>query len=599
MRMHHYLKFNESTQSPSNMLIVDTEAKIAHLPNGGQAQTFRLGYAIHVMRKGAEWFETGYELRSIEDFWKLLDRFAYEKKRLYVFAHNMAYDYAILKLDSYISSRTLEIKMRVIDSVFMVRAGNILFLSSTNYYRQSLAQLGNIFGLSKMNPPDFEKCTDLELMPYCMRDTQVLSHVMKAHIDFIKTNNLGNFKPTIAGQAFTVYRHRFMHHQLLVHNYPDILMMESESYRGGRCEVFKMGKHDNITCLDINSMYPYVMKSFEYPTKLITSNAIMDFPVCDLPEVLSKYFVLARCELDMQEPVLGIRQDGKLIFPIGRMHPYITSPEIQYIVEHPECGKIIAVDELVTYEKAHIFAEYVDYFYTFRQTTTNTAYKQMAKILLNSLYGKFGQHNSTFPQIVTDDSLKSKYFSMMEVENTFEIFVGLTSKYVRLGSDLYRIDKDDKGFAHDSIPIIASAVTSYARILLYTLIKIAGREHVLYCDTDSMFVTPEGVSRLHDWISESELGKLKVEKSGTVEIRGCKDYTFNGEVKLKGVKHNAIKLANGSYTQFNFLTKNSRYRDAIPDGTVMLEPVVKTLSREYTKGTVWGEIVLPFILDKA
>jgi len=301
VRVNHYLKKNHFTESPNNILIVDTEANISN-KYGVEYQTFQLGYAIHLFKQNGGWSERGYVLRTVDDFWKLLDQCNYPKTRLYVFAHNMAYDYAILKLDTYISSRNLEIKMRVIDSVFIVKAGGILFLSSTNYYRQSLKELGIIFGLSKMESPDFSNCSDEKLLPYCIRDTEVLMHIIKQHIAFVVSNDLGSFKPTIAGQAMQAFRHRFMSHDLLVHNYDDILEMEKLSYRGGRCEVFKMGSFDDITYLDINSMYPYVMKSFDYPTKLVSSKISFSVSEENIRIAISKgLYVLADCYLILKK----------------------------------------------------------------------------------------------------------------------------------------------------------------------------------------------------------------------------------------------------------------------------------------------------------
>lgn len=586
VRICHYLKRNHRTESPNNILIVDTESRIITDKSGTQFQSFRLGYAIHLLRQNNEWSERGFILNSVEDFWKLLDQFDYEKKKLYVFAHNMAYDYAILKLDTYISSRKLEITMRVIDSVFMIKAGSIVFLSSTNYYKQSLKDLGIIFGLSKMESPDFSNVSDEKLLPYCIRDTQVLTTIIKQHIAFIIQHDLGSFKPTIAGQAMQAFRHRFMSHDLLVHDYPEILELEKESYRGGRCEVFRMGHFDDITCLDINSMYPYVMKSHKYPTKLISSRVALDTQLSEIERALeSDIFILSNCLFDMKKPVIACKRD-KLIFPIGRIRQTLTSPEIEYILNNPDYGKIISFDKTVFYSQAKIFPEYVDFFYNLRCNSENDAVKTMCKLFMNSLYGKFGQHNSTIPELITDEIKRKMYLQIMDENETLEIFDGLSSKYVKIGDALYYVSKNDGEFARDSIPIIASTVTSHARMMLWDLMQTAGSENVIYCDTDSLFVNKAGLANLESFINPTELGRLKIEKFGSCTIRGAKDYTFNGKTKLKGIKENATKISDDIYIQYQFHTKNQRYRDGTPDGIVVVKPITKKLTRNYDKGNV-------------
>jgi len=598
MRINHYLKENRYSESPSNLLIVDTEANIEHQSDGKQIQTFRLGYAIHLTyNKGdRQWYQADFELHSINDFWELLDKYSYKGSHinLYVIAHNMSYDYTILKIDSYLSSRNLEIKMRVIDSAFIIRTQKITFISSTNYYKQSLKELGIIFELNKMEQPDFENCTDEILMPYCKRDTQVLSHIMKQHIAFLEDNDLGSFQKTIAGQAWTAFRHRFMHgKKLLVHTYEEILQMEKESYRGGRCEAFRIGKFENIHSLDINSMYPFVMKSNKYPTVLKSSSPILNPPIHTLKESIeSGHFILADCDLKLKKPAIACKRK-KLLFPIGNIRQTITSPEIEYLLDNPYAGIIEKVNRLVIYDSADIFSEYVDFFYNLRQSTNNKAIEAMSKLLLNALYGKFGQHNSTIPTLVTDEKEINMYSDIMKDSNSFEVFVDIGEKYIKLGESIYHIKKEDGDFARDSIPIIASAVTSYARKRLFELMEKAGLENVLYCDTDSLFVNQAGLDNLSSEISQSELGKLKLEKSGTVEIFGAKDYSFNGKVKLKGIKQNSTKLPDGTYLQYQFQTKNIRYRNAIPDGTVILAPIIKHISRKYDKGIVKNDTVFP------
>ena len=79
-------------------------------------------------------------------------------------------------------------------------------------------------------------------------------------------------------------------------------------------------------------------------------------------------------------------------------------------------------------------------------------------------------------------------------------------------------------------------------------------------------------------------------------MHGNKDYEFNKKIKIKGIKKDAEKLANGDYLQKHFLTKNSRYKKAIPDGIVRVVDIRKSLKRTYDKGTISGDNSFPFVL---
>jgi hypothetical protein len=595
LRVNHYIKPNADSQFPHDIIVVDTEARIEDTAKG-QNQSFRLGYAVCLgwNDKTSSWDECEYPLKSINSWYDLLDNAITPKNHVLVFAHNAAYDYALLSMDTYLSSRGFTVDAHILDSAFIVRSHkvynwrntNFTFASTTNFYQLSLEKLGEIFGDCKLAKPDFRSVSDSNLMAYCKQDTKALVNLVKQHISFVKTNDLGNFKLTIAGQAFGAFRHRFMSEKILVHTYPDILDLEMQSYRGGRCEVFKMGKHRNIYKLDINSMYPYVMKSFDYPVRLLSNGLVKE----SFPEdiLCSGVHVLANCNLTLREPAIAIKRD-KLLFPIGKITQTLTDPEIHYLLEHPEVGHIDSVNHWVSYEKASLFRQYVDYFYSIKQNAENEAQKTMAKMFLNSLYGKFAQHSFEKLDLVTNTNTLSRIHEDMNDAdtNTMDYMTkDDTQRFKRLGKDIYRIYESTDVLAYDSCPIIASTVTAYARCYLFDIMRKAGLENVLYCDTDSVFLTKDGYESIRSLVSPTELGKLKVEEIGDCEIFGAKNYTFNGDIKLKGVKKDAIKIAPNTYEQSQFITKNLRYSRGMTDGIVEVRQVKRHISNNYDKGIV-------------
>jgi hypothetical protein len=274
-------------------------------------------------------------------------------------------------------------------------------------------------------------------------------------------------------------------------------------------------------------------------------------------------------------------------------------PEIEMLLKHPEMGEIVKVNAMVSYESADIFSSYVDFFYSIRCNSENEAVKGICKLFLNSLYGKMGQRNSNPPELLTDEIKIKMYSEIMASENTFEVFDDAHSKFVKLGDKIYHIEKSNGDFAMESIPEIASAVTAFGRSLLFEMMLIVDRNRVLYCDTDSLFVDEIGFDNLlkAGMIHQTKLGKLKVVEIGDVELFGAKDYVFNGKTKLKGVKHDAEKMPDGTYRQWQWQTKNLRYRNGTPDGTVILNRITKNISRFYDKGIVSGKSVSPLVFS--
>jgi len=317
------------------------------------------------------------------------------------------------------------------------------------------------------------------------------------------------------------------------------------------------------------------MKSFEYPIKLI---GVVRKPTLEqLKKLMKDYLVIADVLVRVDKPVVGVRKE-KLIFPVGQFRVVLTSPELELVERH---GEIIKVYKIAVYEKAPIFKEYVDYFYNLRvkyKQEGNVIMDKFAKIFMNSLYGKFGQKNENLVLIGktdVDENVIYRYYDAEEKKWKY---------YAVIDHKIYI--KQGYVEAYNSFVAIASFVTAYARCVLWDYIEKAGLENVLYCDTDSLFVTSEGYKRLQPFISDTELGKLKIEKvSDRIRINGAKDYEFAGEVKLKGVKKDAKKIDENTFEQIQFVrTRGNLLKHRVKG--VVLKVVRKRLNRQYDKGEV-------------
>jgi hypothetical protein len=164
----------------------------------------------------------------------------------------------------------------------------------------------------------------------------------------------------------------------------------------------------------------------------------------------------------------------------------------------------------------------------------------------------------------------------------------------------WRYECVGKEEAFNSIPSISAHITADARNLLTDYIEKAGWENVFYCDTDSLIVNSRGFDNLRDYISNNELGKLKIENtSDNLEIYGLKDYRFGEEVKIKGIKKDAKKISENKYLQYHF----EGIRMAMRKGNfakVLVIPIEKVLKRSYNKGRVLKSgYVKPYHLTNA
>jgi len=97
-------------------------------------------------------------------------------------------------------------------------------------------------------------------------------------------------------------------------------------------------------------------------------------------------------------------------------------------------------------------------------------------------------------------------------------------------------------------------------------------------------------------MSNTSLGGLKAEGCGSlVTLRGLKDYAFGNKLVIKGVRKNAVSVADGVYEQEKWPSFRGLLRSGQPESYIV-ETITKHLTREYTKGNVTPSgVVLPFV----
>ena len=582
-RRPHVLRPNHKNQLPRFIIAVDTETEPIKLDSETEKHVLKLGYAIYWDRLHDK--KEYFYFESPEEFWKFVKSKTKPETKLYVFAHNFDFDWQVLQ--------GWEMPPKIIKGDYMFtifdssnfiinfRTANkcsLVFLSTTNYFKTSLRNIGELLGLNKMDV-DFNESSKEYLKEYCKRDTEIVLEIVKYYLDFLKRYDLGNFKYTAAGQSFTAYRHRFMPYKIYIHSNPEVVQLERESYRGGRNECFFIGRIEGETVykLDINSMYPYVMKTYEYPTKLIKH--FKNVPTQRLYDFMKHYLVIARVKVKLNKPCIG-KKETKLIFPIGTFETVLCSPEIELVKRH---GCILEVKEVALYEKAPIFKDFIEFFYNMRlkhKQEGNEIMQFFDKLLMNSLYGKFGEKIELFEPVGLTERGHYEIQKVYDMDNKKWIYRKI------INGRIYQKVGYQEGW--DSFVAIASFVTSYARCYLWELIETANINNVYYCDTDSLFVDKEGYENLKEYLDNKELGKLKLEdETEFLEIRNCKDYTFNTEVKRKGIRKDAKQIGENEFIQVQFVKNKGNLSDYKEDGAI-----VKTITKEL-KGTYDKGVLLP------
>lgn len=536
---------------PTEFLFFDTETHIVEYPDGKVEFPLRLGVAVYVKIKSDYSIVKRITLRfsSTDEFITILKTYATGKKTLYVFAHNVKFDIMVLNLPLCLSDRGISSKLPIINDRMFIWRVNIgkaraIFLDTANYGVISVELLGKDLGYEKLSV-DFKSVTDEELLYYCRRDVEILEKFMLSYIQFIQTNQLGSFRLTLASQSLTAWRTRFMRKTVHIHNNQQTLDLERASYHGGRTECFQIGTlpEQPYYYLDVNSMYPYVMKSSVVPIKYMYSPS--ECTVEKLALYLYAHYVIADVELNTNTNAYPLVFDNKLVFPVGNLRTVLHHQELAYAINKGDISKVYS---LALYEFANIFGYYVDFFYQTKvesKRNNNQSWYLLSKLMMNSLYGKMAQSG------IEQEIIEGPYERIIKRSEGHALHTfDYTSEINWFGTIIRETKRGESSY---SFPACAGAITANARMLLWSYIECAGKENVVYCDTDSIICNQTGYDNLKGVLSDTELGMLKLEKvSHYVEINGNKDYEFGATKRIKGVSLKAQQLERNKWRLLQF-----------------------------------------------
>ncbi len=595
-RKPHCLKPEKTLAMPRHLIFFDTETEQEVLPNGSIKQKLKLGWACYYKRAYGRNLEQ-YEWINFHHpviFWQFVFKHTKAKRKLWILARNLVFDFTIIRGWKYLRQNDFKLKFFYDGgptSIISVRSkvGSIVFLDIMNWFVESLAKTGERIGIPKLFI-DFETCSDNYLSVYCKRDVEIELENFKRLIKFLEANSISRLCYTRGSTAMAAYLFRHYDKRIYIHNNEQAIELERESYKGGRCECFYLGNRTNEVShiVDVNSLYPFVMRDNPYPVKYvqITKKVTPD----SLRNILKDQSVVAKVLIDTDEPVYAIRRN-RTIFPTGKFWVTLTTPELKYALDH---NHLLKIEQAVIYEQADIFTTYVNRFYKMRQEFKSAGvaeYEELCKKMLNSLYGKFGQKAEVWEKIGDCPNEPDR------VELCFEVGVTGIKQIRYLLGEIFKLTGYEESF--NSFPAIAAHVSAYGRLCLWSLIKQAGEGNYFYCDTDSLVVNDVGLRNLENQLDEVRLGALKIVESTTqLIIRGLKDYSTGTKTVVKGIRKNAVEISEGVYEQEQWPSFRGLLRSGDTE-TYTVKQIRKVLNRQYKKGhiNVDGSIV-PLHLDE-
>lgn len=507
---------------------------------------------------------------SVDEFKKEFKKDRYNKRK--VFAHNAEYDLSVIYDNIYDFD-----KQAIFNNRFIYATnGNCQFADSMNIYPASVKRIGELLGIKKLGIEKEYlkgnvKTVTKKMLDYCIRDCEIIYEAL-----FRIFNEVESIKITLAGLSLDYFRRKFQPFNIDYNN--KLVNHFFNSYYGGRNEAFFIGKIDAV-CYDINSMYPYAMVMTSFPNpKYLQQKIIGVTPDRFINHYLQFFEGCANVTVlhyDKPYGFLPLRKNGKLLFPVGRFTAWYNFNELRFAIKYGAI-KIKKVHNVIYSQKMKSpFIDYAVTLYEKRKNDVNELNREIYKLLLNSLYGKFAQKIKS--ETIYIENI-DKQFNIIQQYQQKKLFIKIVP-FNNIRKDCFIEVKSRKGFLYHSIPLFSSYITSYARIVLLSKILKYQNFNPVYCDTDSIFYQHDP-----EITSSNKLGEFKREKKLITEIRGLKNYSYIGENKkhydkIKGIPKSAEKVQE-KYIYKNLLKTREAMRRKLEPGVIVEREKILKLTYE-------------------
>ncbi len=402
-----------------------------------------------------------------------------------------------------------------------------------------------------------------ELYRYCIADVIILAKGLKVYQQAGKLLNGEKMDPldsiTIASYTTNVWFTNYFPERTIAWHNQTLADNAREALRGGKTDVkvfYRKYSLEDVfvrkryaTYIDVQSMYPFVMHRFEYPTgkgELLWGSE----PTCTVDK-LRQLFGFAKVTINppdhfVQHPALVHKRNGRLC---ATLEPWInqvfttvelcdaldqgwTVSHIEWIQWYPsKSTKLFAayIEKLVsekihsskiegTVEELELLAEKwkreFNIEFNAAMAEFNAGRRALAKLMLNSLWGKLSER---FKNLKTVNVTAAQFLDLEKYELTGKIVVKQKEQF---GPDAWLMKYEDN--LHSNIAMIShlkktcveigAYVTMYGRRMLWQeMVKLGAR--VMYHDTDSIIYEYDEAAEYNTQAGHI-LGDWEVEEDG-------------------------------------------------------------------------------------
>ena len=369
------------------------------------------------------------------------------------------------------------------------------FRCSYKLFPKSIKDIGEMVGIEKLNEThNYEEIKNYQSI-YDLPDEEIkyITNDVRIMVELIKyLQSIGIKGLTMSSSA---YKNWLQEKYMLAHN--DMKKCENEevveivrkSYRGGITKVnpkYAGVEFNDVISFDVNSLYPSVMYDNPMP---IGDGKIYKTLEEGRKDGRHLFIIVAFVQYakvrEGQHAFIG-NTSG---FTYSRSYSYddvLENKMIYLWLDEYRLFEVVydaqvEILKVVGWKMANnVFKDYIDRWYDKKKNAKNETERGLAKLMLNSLYGKFGMNDNRVTKI--------------------PVAIGDTI--------IYKTNENNTTYYYKEV---ASYITSKARCKLASFMNRC-YDHFLYCDTDSIYyIGHEVPETFKDVVDPKKLGYWKYE----------------------------------------------------------------------------------------
>ena len=625
----HYVRRPGRSATPRAFVSVVCTTAGTRRPKSGKVLVDARLASVHVAashRPGAKWTRPGeYCFRDAGPFWLWLDSFCSRKYKTWVVAPIASDALTLLgfwgrldelgcrferskvgpvptgpnapsKIHYIIRKLVLSGNPDIIEYSYCGRS--VVWVSLTNFgidpppTRQDPDATGPRYPDQSAVPPD-------PADPGAAGDATYVLESVKSLADWYCRLGSGQFAPTVASLGYQYYRSRLPAKSVSTHSNATAATIEREACHGAFARTFYFGdvlthltEHSGsrplrmtagantlsgpVYLIDVRSMYPSLLASSDYPTKLISVRQVTG--PSGLSDILSCLEAVARVRVVPRENRYPLKGPDRVDYPARSFVTTLAGPELRRALG---CGEITHVYDCSVYERGRPWAAAAGELIEMRldaKRSLDIRHEQFVKLLTNAATGKLAQASyrwedrpSKSPPPNPDTGHPLRWGKWLESDPhsaraaQLRAIAGLTQERV--------IDEPRRG----GLPASWAYLVSYGRCLIQKLVALAGVKESLSCDTDGLWVTEVGLLNIRraGVAFGSDAGCLQIVRSAyNCRWFSPRHYWVDGEWILSGFRGHSV-------SRDGLAVKYSSSHNDIRSGTTGAPSTIRLIEHEH------------------